>query len=372
MRLSRHWKGKGMARIIYGVQGNGRGHAVRALTIARRLPRHEFLFLTHTDGLSVLGDEFPTVRCPNPETPVRSHRVAGLEMALRNFGFWLKRSELLASVRGVLHAFKPDVAITDYEYFVPLASREYGIPCLSIDHQHIVTFWSHHVPLSQLPSYVGARFAARFLFSAASHYLVVSFFRPASGGTGLNARLVPPLLRDLVIARASEDGDHVLAYQSTSTFQRFLPFLRRSGRPVLIYGLNDDRTEGNLTFRRYSEEGFLKDLASSSYVICGGGHTLISEALFLGKPVISFPISNIFEQFLNAHYLEKLGYGRCLMGFCPGQDIIPSFEAGLDQYRANIRKGNFCGNEEIFTLVEDFIAGRKLDPPLPGHFLLSQ
>jgi hypothetical protein len=33
----------------------------------------------------------------------------------------------------------------------------------------------------------------------------------------------------------------------------------------------------------------------------------------------------------------------------------------LDGYRANIQAGNFCGNQEIFTLVEQFIREKKLD-----------
>jgi len=349
-----------MARIIYGVQGNGRGHAIRALTIARRFPGHEFLFLTHTDGIPVLSREYPTVECPNPETPVRGHRVAGLEMAKSNLRFWARRSGILALVLRLFDDFKPDVAITDYEHFVPVAGRKLGVPCLSIDHQHIVTCWTHDVPISQVPSYLGAFVAARTFFSAASDYLVVSFFKPRRVRSGMPARHVPPLLRDRVLAEVKEDGDHILAYQSTSTFRKFLPFLRSTGRPVVMYGLKANGRDGNLTFKEFSEEGFLKDLASSSYVICGGGHTLISEALHFGKPVISFPIGNIFEQYLNAHYLKKLGYGLCFTEFNPAGTAIPSFEKNLDRYRENIRRENFCGNETIFSLVDQFIKGKGL------------
>jgi uncharacterized protein (TIGR00661 family) len=96
-------------------------------------------------------------------------------------------------------------------------------------------------------------------------------------------------------------------------------------------------------------------------VVCGGSHTLISEALFYGKPVISFPIQNAFEQFLNAFYLERLGYGRYFTGLRPPPEIIPAFEARLDSCRKNIQAGNFCGNQEIFALVDQFIREKKLD-----------
>jgi uncharacterized protein (TIGR00661 family) len=129
----------------------------------------------------------------------------------------------------------------------------------------------------------------------------------------------------------------------------------------MVYGFNEDRTEGNLIFKKNSEAGFLDDLSSCRYVVCGGSHTLTSEALYYGKPVISFPIKNAFEQFLNAFYIDRLGYGRYFTGFHPRPSIIPAFEANLDRYRANIQAGNFCGNEGIFTLVEQFIREKKLD-----------
>jgi uncharacterized protein (TIGR00661 family) len=156
-------------------------------------------------------------------------------------------------------------------------------------------------------------------------------------------------------------GDHVVAYQGYTTFKRFFPFLSAIPSKVMVYGFNEDRTEGNLHFKKNSETGFLDDLSSCRYVVCGGSHTLVSEALFYGKPVISFPIKNAFEQFLNALYIERLGYGRYFTGFRPRPEIIPAFEARLDQCRAAIQKENFCGNQEIFSLVDQFIREKKLD-----------
>ena len=91
----------------------------------------------------------------------------------------------------------------------------------------------------------------------------------------------------------------------------------------MVYGFNQEGRQGNLHFKKKSETGFLEDLASCSYLICGGSHTLLSEALYLGKPVLSFPIKGAFEQYLNAFYLERLGYGRKLDNQNPSPAIIP-------------------------------------------------
>ncbi len=70
-----------------------------------------------------------------------------------------------------------------------------------------------------------------------------------------------------------------------------------------------DLREGNLLFRPFSEAGFIDDLRTARAVVAGGGYTLMSEAVYLHKPMLSVPIGGQFEQVLNALYLEKLGYG---------------------------------------------------------------
>jgi len=348
-----------MARVIYGVHGTGHGHAVRALTVARHFPQHEFLFLSHGTAADLLRQEYEVVDCPNPETPVKGHKVAGLATIYSNLKVRSQSRQLSRRVLDLIERFKPDAALTDYEYFLPRAARRVGLPCLSLDHQHVITCCPHPVPWGQHLSYLITSWAVRRYFSAASHYLVTSFFQPTLH-PGIKVWLLPSLLRESVLARQPQDGDHVVAYQGYATFKRFFPFLSAINRPVLVYGFDQDRTDGNLRFKKHSEEGFLDDLASCRYVICGGGHSLISEALFYCKPVISFPVKNAFEQFLNAFYVGHLGYGRYFTGLRPSPEIIPAFEAGLEDFRRHIQGGRFCGNTEIFALVARFIQEGKL------------
>jgi uncharacterized protein (TIGR00661 family) len=349
-----------MARILYGVHGIGHGHAVRALTIARRFPEHEFLFLSHHTGAEILRREFPVEECPNPPTIIKGHRVDGAATLWGTATVISRSRRHLRGVLDLMDRFQPDVTLSDYEYFLPRAARRLGVPCLSIDHQHIITLSRHDIPASQWLSGLTTRFAVSVLFSPAPDYLVISFFQtPVKPGA--RAQVLPPLLRESVRQRRPAAGDHVVAYQGYATFKRFFPFLSAIPSPVMVYGFNEERTTGNLHFKKTSEAGFLDDLCSCRYVVCGGSHTLISEALYYGKPVISFPIKTAFEQFLNALYVQRLGYGQYFTGFHPSPAIIPAFEAGLDDCRAAIQTGNFCGNEEIFATVDRFIRGKKME-----------
>jgi uncharacterized protein (TIGR00661 family) len=350
-----------MAKILYGVHGTAHGHAIRALSIARRFPGHEFLFVSHEAGPAILEGEYPVVDIPSLGTVFTNHRVDTLATLRLNYPVLRDRKAILRRVLELMEDFQPDAVISDYEFFLPRACRRLGVPCLSIDHQHVITACRHPLPWREYPSYLATSLAVRLLFSRATDYLVISFFEPPVK-PGLRAKILPPLLRDTALAREPRDGDHVLVYQSYITdFRKFLAFVEALRRPVIVYGVPKEGREGNILYKPKSEEGFLDDLSSCAYVVCGGGHSMISEALYYGKPVLSFPIKAAFEQFLNAFYIERLGYGHHATGPYLLPEIIPQFESRLEECRSRIRNHNFCGNPEIFAQVEKFIREKKLD-----------
>lgn len=348
-----------MARILYGVHGTQHGHAIRATVIARHLPQHEYLFISSEEGAGLLSREFRVERFANPGTRYKNYKVdtlATLSLAARALA---SRGRELDRLAAIIDDFKPDVAISDYEYFVPIAARRANVPCLSLDHQHVISSCVHDIPPGMRLDYYGILASIRLLFSNCSDYLAISFYQPPVK-PGLRARIAPPLLRDSVFRFDPAPGDHILVYQSCSICDAFVPFLKTMDREFRIYGYKVDRVDKNLTFRGYSEEGLLADLSSCAYVVCGGSHNLISESLYYGKPVMSFPVGGAVEQHINALYLEKLGYGRRQDMARLGPDMLHDFEAGLSDRRAAIQAANFRGNELVFGLVEDFAQTGRL------------
>ena len=347
-----------MARVLYGVHGTGRGHAIRALTVARHFRQHEFLFVTHGDGLRLLAPEFRTFTCPNPETVVEAHHVA-LWPTVRSLAATLRASRgWVARLLTAAQAFRPDVAVTDYEYFVPRVARILDIPCLSVDHQHVIPFSRLSVPVRRIPSLAVTELSVRLLFSRATRYLVTSFYRPPLRRTRTPVQVMPPLLRDEVARRRGIPGDHILAYQGYDTFRAFLPLLAGTSRPVAVYGVpSADGGNGRLRFMAWDEARFLEDLASCAYVVCGGGHTLISEALHLGKPVLAFPVRNAIEQYLNGLWLAKLGCGDLCESLSPSPVVLERFEERLALFAQAAARGNFCGNDAIFRELQSHFGG---------------
>jgi uncharacterized protein (TIGR00661 family) len=95
-------------------------------------------------------------------------------------------------------------------------------------------------------------------------------------------------------------------------------------------------------------------LASAKAVITNGGFTLISEAIFLHKPILCNPIEKHYEQFLNSEMVTKLGYGKVTNGI--STEEIQSFIGQIPTYQKNLSNYQQQGNEKLFlqlnTLLE--------------------
>jgi uncharacterized protein (TIGR00661 family) len=130
-------------------------------------------------------------------------------------------------------------------------------------------------------------------------------------------------LRKSVLQLTLTDKDHLLVYL-TSGFDSLIDVLKFYSRErFVVYGYKKEETDGNIQFREFSKEGFLQDLASCKGIIATAGFTLISEALYLGKPYLAFPMEGQFEQQLNAHMLQQQGYGaKCTK---PNQKELSAF-----------------------------------------------
>lgn len=350
-----------MARILYGIHGTGHGHAMRGLTLARALPRHEFLFVANDDAPSVLQGEFPVTRLPNLGTVFKNYQVDIRATIKRAVPILLNRREYIRQALKIIESFKPDVCMTDLEYFVPRAAKIAGLPCLTLDHQHVLTSCSHDLPASLRWDAFLQGLTPRYLFRPTEANLVISFYRPPIR-TRYRTIIAPPILRDKVIDLRPTDEGHILVYQSNSTDRRLIDFLKLStGRTCHVFGYgNAAGRDGNIIFEKRDEDKFLRLLAGCSYVIQGGSHTLMSEALYLNKPIISLPIAAMVEQRLNALYLEKLGYGRQTTMDGLTTDFLESFEAKCQTFRQNSAEGNFLGNDLVFDLVNRFALSGKL------------
>jgi len=210
--------------------------------------------------------------------------------------------------------FKPEVVVSDFESFSYLYATNYMLPVISVDNMQIINRAKHAPEL--LAGHEGdfelTRNIVRAKLPGCFHYLVTTFFYPELRKD--RTTLLPSILRPEILSAKSEPGEHLLVYQTSPTNTELMDALNKSGLPCRVFGvrrdIKSDEVEGNLTFRPFGEAGFIDDLRTARAVVAGGGYTLMSEAVYLHKPLLSLPVQGQFEQTLNALYLENLGYGR--------------------------------------------------------------
>ncbi|MCP4669394.1 MAG: hypothetical protein GY849_23930, partial [Deltaproteobacteria bacterium] len=273
-----------MAKILYGVQGDGSGHVNRARIIAQELPQHEFFFIGGGPVQGLAAEGYRVFNVPFMDTLYRNNSVDIYGTISHAFKVLLRSRSVVKKVSAVIHQFDPDLIITDFELFTPRAARKLNRFCVSLDHQHILTHGVYDLSRQQYLSGLMAKSVIRWFYSVPKYYLIVSFF-PLPPRDKKKAEVFPAIIKRAAMEQSPTLGDHILVYQTSPTFKRIFPLLETSGHPCIIYGFGSRPPQGNLIFKAPSSKNFINDLASCQYVLANGGHNVISEALYFGKPV---------------------------------------------------------------------------------------
>jgi uncharacterized protein (TIGR00661 family) len=305
-------------RILYGVVGEGMGHAIRSRVVLEHLfaQGHEVEIMTSQRAVDFLGRRFPEV-----------HRIHGLHILYeenrvrRGRTLWSNVQQGSAALPQQLSAyfklvedFSPEVVISDFESWVYFYAGLHRLPIVSIDNMQIINRCRHDAELlrDMRAEFNLTRAFVKSKLPGCDHYLVTTFFYPDVRKK--RTTLVPPLLRPEILSASPSLGDHLLVYQTAEGHEQLPAALAAAGLPCRIYGMRrelaEDVQEGALLYRPFDERRFIEDLAGARAVVAGGGFTLMGEAVYLHKPMLSVPVRGQIEQVLNARYLERAGYGR--------------------------------------------------------------
>jgi uncharacterized protein (TIGR00661 family) len=256
----------------------------------------------------------------------------------------------------IVNAFDPQLVITDFDGFAYAVSRARRIPAISLGNIQMVARCTHDSAILEgvrLP-YMEARAFVASKLPRASRYLILTFFRPRVHAK--RTVLVPPVVREEIVAATPETGEHVLAYGRMA--QESIDALAATGVPTRVYGARDgltgDVVEGSLTYRPFSNDGFIEDLRTCRGVVASAGFSLMSEAVFLRKPMLAIPLAGQFEQIMNARYLERLGYGVAADSI--DEEALTRFLDGEDQHAAALARYEQEGNAETVEAVERTLA----------------
>ncbi|MBC8495809.1 hypothetical protein H8D36_06655 [archaeon] len=349
-----------MARIIYGVAGEGRGHSSRSKIVIEYLQSkgHEVKIFGYNKSYTYLSKFFDDVnKIDGPELVYSGSSVVVSETFKKNFKKFSKDGlKNLGIVIRSIKSFKPHFAISDFETFVPRACRLNKIPLYALDHQGFIGSTDLEYLYDWRDVYLHSYLVVRNMCMPVDMYYNTSFFFPKIRKKSKSKfKMFGPILRNEVLEKNPSNGDHILVYVTTSKARKILSLIKQLPFKFVAYGFKNQKSTKQITFKKPSTETFLNDLASCNAVITGGGYTLFSEALFFGKPIYSVPIKSQFEQMVNGFYLEKQGYG--LYDLDPTLARLTQFFEGTPYFKRNIERDSskFNGNKAVFRELDKLV-----------------
>lgn len=357
-------------RILYGVVGEGMGHAIRSQVVMEHLlaEGHEISILASSRAADYLAKRFAGgvkkihgLHIITEENEVRRVKTVWSNVKLGTAA--LPRQ--IASYFEIIDEMRPQAVISDFESFAYFYAQIHRLPVFSLDNMQVINRCRHppEILAGERTNYNIARAIIRGKLPFCDHYFITTFFYPEirSPRTSLH----PPVLRPEVLATRPRAGEHLLVYQTAEGNTELARALADTGLECRIYGMRrqitEEQVEGNLRYRPFDAKVFIDDLASARAAITGGGFTVIGEALYLKKPVLSTPIRGQFEQIINARYVEREGYG--IQAPQVDADAIGRFLNGLPRFEERIQGYEQDGNSHLFAALDE-----KLDKAAAGLY----
>ena len=338
---------EGRKRIFYSVCGEGMGHAIRSSVILEHLTKKYDVYIFSSErAYEFLSNKFDNVFEIGGFNTVYENNVVRTK---KTFFKALKANPTnLKEGYNVLYKeckrIKPNIIISDFENYASMLSKLMNIPLISLDNIHMLTQCEYDYPPHHRADMLTAKAVTKSYILRPKRHIITTFFYPPLKHPNMTA-LYPPVLREEIMKLEPVGGDHVLVYQTAESSINLMEELKKLNHKFIVYGFNKDDVDENLTYRSFNEKQIFEDMRTAKAIIVNGGFTMISEAIYLKKPIYCTPAHKNFEQILNGFYVEKLGFGESHDDLDVNK--IESFLDNLDKYQENLNKVEPWDNTEI-------------------------
>ncbi|MGN8224425.1 glycosyltransferase family protein [Gracilimonas sp. BCB1] len=282
-------------KILYGIQGTGHGHISRARVVLPKLREYaevDVLVSGYNYKMNIDGEI--------------AYKARGLSLAYDNNGsvdmvetaLNLHPVEFLRDMQA-LPIEDYDFVVNDFEPVTAWAANGVGIPCVAISHQ--ASFLSEKVPRPEKKSLVAEQVMKHFAPSNAavgSHYLQYDDF------------IEPPIIRRQIRNLNPVPGSHITVYLPAFDHETLCSIFNQVQKVEWhLFSPNCEEvyTKGNVKVHPVGDETFLESIESCLGIVSATGFETTSEAMFLGKKLLTIPIKNQYEQLCNAAALIELG-----------------------------------------------------------------
>ena len=347
-------------RIVYGVHGYGRGHAMRTLSVLPELARHhEVLVLAGGDALGSISESYPVTEIP---TLGFFHANNGRISSLKTFtgNSPIMRDVIFQGaghqrVERLIRDFDAEIVISDSEIYTHWVASRLHIPRITFDHFSILVYCKLGLPLMDSAIQSGLATGYKALYGRPERIIATAFFDAET--VSKQVRVVGPSIRKEVRAVEPTSGEHLLVYLNRGK-EEFTPqveaALTAQNIPMRVYGAPRTGIVGHIEYKPIANQPFIEDLASCRAVLATAGNQLLGEVRYFGKPVLAMP-QDCLEQRINAYQIEKLGQGVHVPRGKLTAETVRNFIEREDAFHSRIVRQTRDGATEAVEALETFI-----------------
>lgn len=313
-------------KILFIVQGEGRGHLTQAISMEEMLRRngHEVVevlvgkskarrlpgFFNRNIHASIKRFESPNFlptpankRADLPRSIV--YNLLHLPTYLQSMWF-IERRIKESGAELVINFYELLTGLT-YLLFRP------SVPQISIGHQYLFLHRDFEFPHKKNSGIRLLRFFTRLTCLGAKEKLALSFHE-MDDDPKEHIRVVPPLLRKEVLSCEGTCGNYLHGYMVNAGFGENIRAWHRLHPEVPLHFFWDKpdekeecRIDDTLSFHQIDDAKFLRYMSGCRAYATTAGFESVCEAMYLGKPLLMVPAH--IEQDCNAYDAVRTGAG---------------------------------------------------------------
>ncbi len=315
-------------RVLFIVQGEGRGHLTQAIALAAVLRE-----AGHEVAAACVGSNprrvLPAFFAEALAAPVEMFDEPGFHHGGRGINIGATLGEALrrlpamgrslAVLDSAMARYRPHLIVNFYTLLggVHTFVRRPSVPVVCVGHQYFFHHPAYPFPDGQGVDRAAAQHYTRLTALGAVRRLALSFYpAPALPGQP-DLRVMPPLLRASVLSQpADRDEGSLLVYLLNAGYAEEVRawsaahpdtpiccFRDAPGAPEVVV------ETPSLTFHQINGDTFIEKMARCHGLVCTAGFESVCEALYLSKPALMVPIEGHFEQQCNALDAQACGAG---------------------------------------------------------------
>lgn len=282
-------------KILYAIQGTGNGHLSRAMDVVPCLANRGEVDVLVSGIQADLTLPFPV-----------KYRLNGLSFIFGKNGgvdIWetFMRSKIRRLIKeiGDLPVTDYDLVISDFEPVSAWACNFRDKECIGLSHQLAVLDRQSPKPKE---------------IDVLGHFILKNYAPPTTRYgfhfRSYSPRIFTPVIRQQIRQLETRDDGHYTVYLPAYDDARLLKFLGLF--PDVrweIFSKHNKQAyqDGKISIQPIHNEKFIQSLATCTGILCGAGFETPAEALFLKKKLLVVPMTNQYEQHLNAAALAEMG-----------------------------------------------------------------